>query len=319
MKCVKPTAVFGFGINPQPILFRSRLHTLKMALGNLGISVRRPRIKTVKTPSKLQLCMLLLLLCGDIESNPGPASRSSRQTTLSQSQQGDLSVELSLKDILFEIKESRTEVTDKIDSLTTTMNAKFEEIAEENKNLREELETTKQKNEEIMNKLADLEDRSRRNNLVISGVDESYRETWEQTEAKLVNDIKNKLGVHLQDLDIERAHRIGKAMSGKQRPIVARFTNFKTKEKVITAARRKKITGFYVNEDYSEETRQVRRNLTELMKNKKSQGMTAFLRYRKLVVRNTDGKENWYEEKKGNIIRTKYKFNEPGISDKEEL
>ncbi len=55
------------------------------------------------------------------------------------------------------------------------------------------------------------------------------------------------------------------------------------------------------------------------MKNKKSQGMTAFLRYRKLVVRNTDGKENWYEEKKGNTIRTKYKFNEPGISDKEEL
>ena len=57
----------------------------------------------------------------------------------------------------------------------------------------------------LKNKIRDLEDRSRRNNLRIDGVAESLNETWETTEKKVMDVFENKLG--LRNIIIERAHR----------------------------------------------------------------------------------------------------------------
>ena len=43
------------------------------------------------------------------------------------------------------------------------------------------------------------------------GIEEGNRESLEQTEKILVDEVKEQLGVQLQDTDIERAHRIGRA------------------------------------------------------------------------------------------------------------
>ncbi len=241
-----------------------------------------------------------LLSDGDVESNPGPK----RQQTLSQSNHGDVvCTEPCLSDILRELKDCRMELNGKIDTLGKSMDAKYEELITENKALKEELVDMK-------HKLVDIEDRSRRNNLVLTGISERERENWDDTEKKMVTEIGRNLGIDLQDEDIERAHRIGRFERGKSRPVVARFTSYKTKEKVLKAARQKKVEGFYINEDFSEETRQKRKQLTKLLKEKRSQGMTVFLRYNKLVVRNTEGKENWYEDRYGDICMTKQGFND---------
>ncbi|XP_047142886.1 uncharacterized protein LOC124817125 [Hydra vulgaris] len=56
--------------------------------------------------------------------------------------------------------------------------------------------------------MAELEDRSRRNNLRINGIDESVNETWEQSEKKVQELLKSKLGFEI-NFSFERAHRVG--------------------------------------------------------------------------------------------------------------
>ena len=52
-----------------------------------------------------------LLTAGDVEANPGPSSKATRQATLSQSAQGDLTVgEPSLADIMKEIRDCKTDL-----------------------------------------------------------------------------------------------------------------------------------------------------------------------------------------------------------------
>ena len=58
-------------------------------------------------------------------------------------------------------------------------------------------------------KLADLEDRSHRNNLGFDGFEEETNETWEESEIKITDFVKEKLGIE-EEILIERAHRTGK-------------------------------------------------------------------------------------------------------------
>ncbi|XP_065665360.1 uncharacterized protein LOC136086798 [Hydra vulgaris] len=133
-------------------------------------------------------------------------------------------------------------INDKFDK----MEIKFNNIQEENKNLKNEMkelrkavdfvsekyETTlaelkelkknaipnveltdnikfNDKNNDVKDKLAELEDRSRRNNLRFNGVEESENESWEDSERKIQEVLKSKFGF-TNDLEIERAHRIGR-------------------------------------------------------------------------------------------------------------
>ena len=59
----------------------------------------------------------------------------------------------------------------------------------------------------VLDKLAELEDRSRRNNIRTDGINEDKGETWEMCEIKIKNIFQEKLEIH-NDIIIERAHRI---------------------------------------------------------------------------------------------------------------
>ena len=62
---------------------------------------------------------------------------------------------------------------------------------------------------EIKNKLVDLDDRSRRNNLRINGIKETKNETWEECEERVNCFLKEKLDIDTSDIWNERTHRIG--------------------------------------------------------------------------------------------------------------
>ena len=70
--------------------------------------------------------------------------------------------------------------------------------------------------EEVERRLVTLEDRvdylenqSRRNNIVIYGVPEEGRESWEDSE-DIVRRVVYQIGIELEYRDIERAHRVGR-------------------------------------------------------------------------------------------------------------
>ena len=108
-----------------------------------------------------------------------------------------------------------------------------------------------------------LENQSRRSNLKILGLPEGEKElTWEDTENVVRAAVKEHLGF-LEELQIERAHRIGKLwLPGAKRQdgcasedphgIVAKMSSWKQKEQILKAARKKRPDGVMFLPDYSQ-------------------------------------------------------------------
>ena len=146
---------------------------------------------------------------------------------------------------------------------------------------------------DIVDKINDLENRSRRNNLRFNGVIESGDESWEETERKIRSVIEDKLDIKLGKNDIERAHRIGdlKYAQEKNRPrtAIAKFNNYKLREDIFKQAAIKELgstSKIYINEDYSESTMKKRSELVDKLKEIRKAGNYAVIRYDKLVTRN---------------------------------
>ena len=89
--------------------------------------------------------------------------------------------------------------------------------------------------ENFTNKLFDLEDRSRRNNLIIDGISESRNETWEECEEEIQKVFNEMFGV--KNVQIERAHRSKRnksnSNSGKLKTIVCKLLNYKQKKEIL--------------------------------------------------------------------------------------
>ena len=84
-------------------------------------------------------------------------------------------------------------------------------------------------------------------------------------------------------MTIERAHRTGRTGS-KARTIVVKFAQYKDRELVLAAAKKKRPRGIYVNEDYWARRKEL---LPKMMK-AREEGKIAYLSFDKLVVRDRD-------------------------------
>ena len=149
------------------------------------------------------------------------------------------------------------------------------------------------------NKLADLEDRSRWNNLRFDGFQKETNEMWEESESIITYFVKEKLGME-EDILIERAHRTGKIQrndgtKNRKRKIVVKFLNFKDKWRILHTYREKKLLKqkVFVNKDFSKETASIRKGLLQKAKDLRSQNKVAKIVHDRLIV---------YEKERGNDI-----------------
>lgn len=135
--------------------------------------------------------------------------------------------------------------------------------------------------ENLESRLNDQEDRSRRNNVIFRGIPDS-QESWQQSESKIKSILTSTLDA-LPDNAIERAHRLGSYAPTKCRPIIVKFSDFKSKEKVLSARAALKEKDISVTEDFCEATRDVRRKLFEFARNQP--GVNTYqVRYKKLIM-----------------------------------
>ena len=111
-----------------------------------------------------------------------------------------------------EIKNLKQEISELKSSLDFTMDVsekKAEKLEENMKDvdsrIRDIYEYQVDPNH-ILDKLAELEGRSRRNNLRIDGINEEKSEIWEMCETKIKNIFQEKLEIH-DVIIVERAHR----------------------------------------------------------------------------------------------------------------
>ena len=130
----------------------------------------------------------------------------------------------------------------------------------------------------VHNKLINLEDRSRRNNLRIYGITETNDETWEKCEEHVEQVFSEKLG--LKNIRVERAHRVKRRKgdkSKKSRAILCNLLSFKEKRLFMNNANKIKGTNIFIDEDYSFETIEYRKKSWDEVKHLRSQGHVAYL------------------------------------------
>ena len=204
-------------------------------------------------------------------------------------------METKLSDVIKENEQLKKEVNDVKETLNF-QEEMFEKKLKELENGRKTdclCEELKRKNLVLVNKLTELEDRSRRNNLRIDGIVEDDNETWDESETKVRQIIRNDLDIEDADnIQIERAHRSGKS-NGRdgsrniKRTIIVRFLNYKDKEVILSKYRSKQLwkKNIYFNEDFSERTLAVRKDLFRRAKDIRANGGYAKVVYNKLITR----------------------------------
>lgn len=80
---------------------------------------------------------------------------------------------------------------------------------------------------------------------------------------------------------LKRAHRLGRHNPDRNRPIIVKFSNFKTKEAILRNGRKLKGTAYSIGEDFSKQTQTARKHLIAFGKSKS----TPFsLRYKTLHI-----------------------------------
>lgn len=109
----------------------------------------------------------------------------------------------------------------------------------------------------------DLDNRSRRNNLIFFGIEDNQNETWAESESKILSFCSEKLQVPIASEAIERAHRLGRYTEAKNRPLIVKFLSFKDKQRVLTVTARLKGSQFAISEDYSNKVRLQRQKLIQ--------------------------------------------------------
>ena len=229
------------------------------------------------------------------------------------------SLKLIIGSVKTEVKELRREVQEmkesvsfmngkyddvkmKFDVTESKIKAAFIQIEGMNKDINENLDEIKDKQEY-------LENHSRRNNITLLGVPEDDDEkSWDDTELIVKTLIKNELGIP-DEVAIERAHRVRKkvqprpqskkehgshvesASTPRPRPIIAKIQSWKVKENILKIARKKKPKNVLFLNDFSQRTLEKRAENIPRMLEERKKGNVAFLHMDKLIV---------YENKKRN-------------------
>ena len=85
----------------------------------------------------------------------------------------------------------------------------------------------------------------------------------------------------------ERTHRMGKASTSNKRPrtVIFKLASWKDKELILKNQKNLKNSGYYVNEDFADETMAIRKNLFKDMKKQRQEGKYCVIAYDKLVIR----------------------------------
>ncbi|XP_072144147.1 uncharacterized protein [Dermacentor andersoni] len=200
---------------------------------------------------------LILLLSGDVELNPGP----DRDTVSSLSQ-----TIKELKEIISEIRTNINELREANVLKDNTIAALTKRISVLENDHQDEVIATRQ-NDAIKEiallkaESTDTNNRMRCNNLIFLGLEDNEKETWKESEEKIINFCASQLELHLEPSAIERAHRIGKYRPERKRPIIVKLTHFKSKENILACGRKLKATNFAIREDFAPATRIARSKL----------------------------------------------------------
>ena len=134
----------------------------------------------------------------------------------------------------------------------------------EHEALKREVESLKRLNEKLSNdvrnagkQMDELEQYSRRNCLIFTGIKEDSDPGREDTDEIILNICNHKLGIDIRSVCLDRTHRLGRKNSlkssepseRKPRPIIAKFTNYHDRSDVFRNKAKLKQSGIVIYEN----------------------------------------------------------------------
>lgn len=132
-------------------------------------------------------------------------------------------------------------------------------------------------------RIDDLENHSRRSNLIVYGLPEEKDENSESLEeavnSKVIADI-----LELDPVTIESIHRLGKPAPNRIRPIIFKLLDFRNKAQILKRGAKLKDTGISIGEDFSRRIRDVRKKLWDSAKQNRLNKEKVSLAFDKLYI-----------------------------------
>ncbi|XP_077494377.1 uncharacterized protein LOC144105034 [Amblyomma americanum] len=268
-----------------------------------GKSFRSNNVCLLLLPCPQPLCELLLnvivslryqlLLGGDIEKNPGPIDQ-----TISEQ------LKIIAEDIQ-EIKKGKAVTNqkliaiekklEKISGLETQLTECARKVAELERNLAT-----------MTSKLDELENRSRRSNLIPYGVKEQEDETTDTLHETVTKTVfEDVLGI--TKTDIERIHRLGRPSKDNEtrpRPIILKFLDYRDKLSILKQCSKLKDSGFSIGEDFSLAVMNVRKKLWDRTKEHRDRKEKVSLVYDKVKI---NGQLFMWDSESSDIVPVKPK------------
>ncbi|XP_077558141.1 uncharacterized protein LOC144173705 [Haemaphysalis longicornis] len=235
----------------------------------------------------------LLLMCGDVEENPGPTDGTD-VTTLSDELRTVIKSITShvdsrhdeLKKVLYEVKSSQTKLEKTVSDINSRLAAVEARVnlLDENQEVQVHqvvTDTVRVETAELRSRLDNFEDRSRRDNLIFYGLEDTAEESWAESEEKVRALISASLESVIPEDSISRAHRLGAYVPKKCRPVIVKFCSFKITDAILSKKSKLKGTKISISEDFCKATRNSRKKLIDYGK---ASGQKYTIRYNKLFI-----------------------------------
>ena len=172
------------------------------------------------------------------------------------------------------------------------------------RSIEESIQASEEYMEAVDDKMEYLENTSRRNNIKVIGIVESpnFIESWDESETIVKDKIKSLLSI-TEDLEIERAHRVGRPkeyhtradgskIKARPRPIVVKFLSWKQKEPVVRKAREVTPPEVKFLADLSQRSLKRRQDLVPKLLEARRNGKVAYFIGDRLVVKDKGGNQD---------------------------
>lgn len=160
----------------------------------------------------------------------------------------------------------KTEITTSLDTkIETKVNEAIQEVKENVKDLNNKDQILEQK---IVRCEAKVNAEMKRRNLIVHGL--GALQGWKERESAIFNLFQNKMKVTCKNEDIDSIIKLDKKRDDG--PILVKFTTIRKKLEILANRKNLSNTNIYVDEDYSKEVVEKRKELKKVLKQLKNEG-----------------------------------------------
>jgi hypothetical protein len=259
----------------------------------IGCFVRRSRQKCTCTYKNIQyiksytrchmslvffvICMLLAI--GGIEQNPGPDTV---ELIKSEIQKSNETLITQLTNTIIASKNETIKVVNEVKARVDGISAELESVKTQLSKANDRISSLESCKTELLNKIDDLENKSKKNNIIIFGLTEIEDGNEPIDDFLLLAGCK--LDVNLDKNCVSHAYRIGKNFG--KRPLLVSFIQYSSKEIIMKNVGKLKGSKITISEDLSNKARAKRKNILVKAKEARDKGLNVKIRNNYLLVDN---------------------------------